>query len=110
VPSSLEPPAVVVAPSTGTFLTYNSTQDHQSDDMRFTLWLLVSSAWDRTSQDKIDSFLAGSGESSIRAAVEDVALADAQWAAITGVSNYGQIMFAGIQYWGCQFHVAVGVI
>jgi hypothetical protein len=110
VPATMEPPAIVVAPAGGTFLIFNSSMDNDSADVRLTLWLLVSSSWDRTAQDKIDGFLAGAGPTSIRAAVEDTPVSETQWAAITGVSNYGQIMFAGLQYWGCQFHVTVGVV
>lgn len=79
-------------------------------NLRFVLFVLVSSSWSRTAQDKLDSYLAGSGTQSLWRAIEDTPVSGTDYAVVTGVSNYGQISYAGINYYGCQFGVEVGVV
>lgn len=110
VPGDMSPPAAIVSPAHGTFITYGTSLGRGSDDMAFTILLLVSSAWQRSAADLLDSYLAGSGSKSIVTAFENNPVVGAQFAFITSASSYGQIVFNGTRYYGCQLHLRIGVV
>lgn len=106
---TVEPPCALVAPAHGTFLVTTS-MGRGCYDMRFTVYLLVSSAWNRTAQDHLDAYLASTGPSSVWIALEDTPVAGTDYAVINGISNYGQVLYSGVQYYGVQIAVTVGAI
>lgn len=108
-PGTIEPPCAVVAPAPGAFIVPTSL-GRGSFDVRFAVYLLVSSAWNRTAQDALDAYLATEGNQSVWVAIEDTPVTGTQYAVITGISNYGQIVYAGIQYYGVRIGVTVGAI
>lgn len=108
VPSTVTPPAAVVAPASDVFITYDVAMGG-IHDLAFTVTLVVSKAWDRTAQDLLDSFIDPSGSRSVFAAMEsDPTLgglvADAS---VRTVGNYGLITWGDTQYLGCEFTVEV---
>ena len=111
VPGQVSPPAAVVAPAPGTFLTYNVTTDG-AEDVTLVVTLLVSDAVDRAAQDALDAYLADSGASSVKAAVDGgITLGGAaHFATVTSARNYGLIDYGGVQYLGCEFVVTVGAL
>lgn len=108
-PLTIEPPCGIVAPASGQFMTPTS-MGRGCYDLRFAVFLLVSSAWNRTAQNRLDSYLASEGPDSVWMAIEDTPVADTQYAVITGISDYGQVIYAGIQYYGVRIAVTVGTI
>lgn len=105
-PGQVQPPAAIVTPGT---IQFDSTMARGADDFTFVITLLVSAAVDRTAQDALDAYLAGSGAKSVKAAVEaDVSLGGAaHFARVVGVNQYGLIEYGGVQYLGAEFLVQV---
>lgn len=109
VPGDVVVPAAVVAPAPGEFLQYDSTQCRGSDDFTFVVLLLVSLDSARGGQDALDAYLAGSGTSSVKTAIEGASLGGgAAFATVTAARNYGTSTFAGVQYYSVEFVVEVG--
>ncbi|HEX6969858.1 MAG TPA: hypothetical protein VF174_13760 [Micromonosporaceae bacterium] len=106
VPGQVNPPAAVIAPDS---ISFDSTMARGSDDFVFIVYLIVGTAVDRIGQDKLDGYLAGSGASSVKAAIEaDESLGGvANFARVSGVRQYGLIEYAGVQYIGAEFVVEV---
>lgn len=67
IPSTPTPPQVAVGEWR---VEYDETLGRGYDRWRFTLRLFVAAASDRVGQERLDSFCASSGSSSIKAAVE----------------------------------------
>lgn len=109
MPSEVVLPAAIVYPSPGTFLTYQTMDG--SADLDFIVIVLVSSAVDDLAQDELDSFLAGSGADSVKAAVEtDPRLGNTvDFASVGSAQNYGLHEFGAAQYFGAEIVVSVGV-
>lgn len=105
-PSAISPPAAVIVPQT---VDYDSTMARGSDAFAFDVFLLVSKAVDRVSQDKLDAYLAGSGVDSVKAAVEgDQSLGGvAHIARVAQARDYGAVEYGGISYLGAIFRVEV---
>jgi len=68
MPENVNVPAAIVYPSPGTFLTHQ-TMDGAAD-LEFAVIVLVSAGVDDLAQDELDGYLAGSGATSIKAAIE----------------------------------------
>lgn len=107
-------PAAVILPGnpnqSGTnAITFDATMGRGSDDYVFTVVLLVSNAHDRTAADNLDAYLAGSGSSSVKAAIEgDGTLGGAaHFARVQSVREYGVITYGNVPYLGAQFVVEV---
>jgi hypothetical protein len=111
IPSSLNVPAAVIAPATGQFLTFDTTMSRGSDDLAFRVLVLVGVQDDAGAQGKLDAYLAGSGASSIKAAVEaDPDLGGTvHYVTVEGASDYGLHDFGGTSYFGAAFTVTCGV-
>jgi hypothetical protein len=109
VPDNINPPMAIVAPGPVTFLTFDTTFTRGSDDMIFVITLFVSRQWDRTSQNKLDSYLSGEGPQSVKVAVEsDLTLGGAAMSvAVEQARNYGQFSYQNVEYYGCEFVVSV---
>ncbi|WP_427422662.1 hypothetical protein [Lysinibacillus fusiformis] len=101
-------PAVVVTPGQ---IVFDDAMQRGSDLLTFTLVLLVTLGDSDLAQQQLDEYLAGSGDRSIKAAVEgDQTLGGvADWTDVKGVQAYGLIEYAGRQYVGARFPVEVNV-
>jgi len=94
VPDSIEPPTAVV---------------RGSDSYEIPLYLYVSRVDAELSQDSLDEFLAGSGSSSIKQAIEgDSTLGGVVSSArVVEASNYGVYTINSIDYLGVEFSVEI---
>lgn len=104
----INPPAALVIPA-GNFLDFDATMGRGSDNFRFTVRLLVAETVADLGQDALDPYLAGSGASSIKAAIEgDGSLGSiASFTVVTGAEGYGGYEYGGVSYLGCDFSVEV---
>jgi len=106
IPGQVNGPAAVVELEA---ISYDSAMARGADDYVFVVRLVVGTAVDRVGQDKLDGYLAGSGVSSIKAAIE----ADESLGGIAGptqvasVRSYGLIEYAGVTYVGAELIVEV---
>lgn len=107
-PGAVTPPAAVVYPET---IAYGTSLREQTHDPRFIILVLVNPANDRTAQDALDAYLDPSGASSILAAVDaDPTLGGAaSYAAVTRLTDYGNVTFGGTEYLGAKLSVEVGM-
>lgn len=105
-PGQVVVPAAVVLPGP---IEFDATAGRGSDRLNFDILLLVAKATDSLSQEHLDPYLAGSGSSSVKAAVEAEATlgGEADWTVVSGVSQYGDIEYNGVQYLGARFNVEV---
>lgn len=67
VPDSLSPPAAVVEPLE---VDYDEAMNRGLDFYRAFILVIVGRMSDRSSQDRLDAYVAGSGASSVKAALE----------------------------------------
>jgi hypothetical protein len=109
-PGSIVTPCAFVVPRTPA-IEFDETMGRGSDQLNFGIVLLVSRSTDQLAQEHLDPYLAGSGSSSIKAAVEgDGTLGGvADWTRVSSVASYGDIEIATISYLGARFNVEVSV-
>lgn len=105
-------PGVVVVPAAFPIpgaIEFDETMNRGVDSYTFTVRVLVGRAVDKVAQENLDPYLAGSGTSSIKAAIEgDGTLGGAaDWTRVSRVSRYGDIDHAGEGYLGADFTVEV---
>ena len=107
VPDSIEPPTAVVGVMSS--VDYDSTMSRGSDMYEIPLYLYVSRVDAELSQDSLDEFLAGSGTSSIKQAIEgDTTLGGVVSSArVVEASNYGVYTINSIDYLGVEFSVEI---
>jgi len=102
------PCAVTELATGGQLVTYDtSTSTH---DLRLQVRLLVSRASDRAGAKAIHAYLAPSGTSSVKAAIENNAgiAALVHFAVVSGASGFGTYQVGDQQLLGVTFDVAVG--
>lgn len=112
VPGAPTVPCAYVVPES---CRYDRAMARGLDEIRFTVRVLSSRADDEAGQDLLDSYLAGSGQSSIKAAIEAARGAPGQLALngachdlrVEGWSNYTMFEHAGVQYLGAELSVLV---
>lgn len=109
IPTSVNVPAALVGPETGTFLSFDTTMSRGSDDLQFKIVLVVQTADDTLAQDALDVYLAGSGASSVKATVDGNLGGTANFAVVTEARNYGIHTVGSVDYYGCEFALTVGV-
>lgn len=95
-------------PMPGT-IEFDETMNRGVDSYSFRVRLLVSRTTDNLAQEHLDPYLAGSGSSSVKAAIEgDGTLGGAaDWTRVSRVTRYGDIDHNGISYLGADFDVEV---
>lgn len=106
VPGSIFPPAAIVRRRQTSF---DSTMARGSDDYQFTVTLLVSQGSWTHGQDNLDTYLASSGSSSIKAAIEgDVSLGGVvDFARVSSAGEDGLMTYNGTEYVAVDFTVEV---
>lgn len=108
MPAEISPPSALV---TGPTISYDSTMARGSDDFTFTVLVLVSRAWDRVAEDQLDSYLAGSGASSIKATLEtapaDLGVAGVDFVRVSGADEPATFQFGDLSYFGSKITVNV---
>ena len=107
VPDSIEPPTAVVGVMSS--LEYDSTMARGSDTYNIPIYMYVSRVDAELSQDSLDSYLDGSGSTSVKSAIEgDTTLGGVVSSArVVEASNYGVYTVNSIDYLGVEFSVEI---
>lgn len=104
----INPPAAVISPGEGPFLTYGTTLD-DGDDLDLAITLLVSRGDERSSDEDLGAYIARTGDKSILAAVAADhtlgGLVDDAW--VVGAQNWNVFTIANTPYLGCVFPTKV---
>lgn len=104
---SVSPPAAVIMPAEGEFLTYRTS--NVSHDLDLVVTVFVQWGDDENSTETLDAYLADSGTYSVYAAVE----ADQRLGGVVDGCNvvaardHGKVTYAGADYFACGFAVEV---
>lgn len=112
-PATVPVPAAVVTPVPGgDFVDYDETFEGAATLM-LVIALYIQKVSESAAQGSLDAYIAATGASSIKAAVDCGATADWEWAVVGNPRDYGQyVVGAGpsaVAYLGCVFPVRVGV-
>lgn len=103
IPGQIMVPAAVIAPGTGSFLTYRTS--NVSHDLDLTVTVFVQRGQDRSADELLSEFISDSGDMSVYAAVDadstlggvvdDARVVQAQdW----GVFTYGELSYLGVVF------------
>lgn len=106
VPGQINPPAAVVR---RTSIAFDATMGRGSDDLTFVVTLFVQVGNDRTAQDALDGYLATSGATSIKAAVEgeETLGGIVSFARVASAGEDVLVEYAGVQYLSVDFVIEV---
>lgn len=104
-------PAIVVVPSPGDFVGFDTTMGRGSDDIYFVVKVLVDTADSDTAQKRLDEFIDTAGTTSIKAVVDHNGSAGGpgDFAMTRKASSYGDVEHNGQVYFGAEFLVEVRV-
>ena len=107
-PDLVNPPIAIVQPDSVP-VRFDVAMNRGLDEFRFTISVLAHRADERSAQNKLDSYCAGSGEYSVKQAVEyDRTLGGVvNDCRVTEISSYGSISVNEIQYTAAEFMVVV---
>ena len=108
VPDYIVPPIALVAPLNS--LNYDSTMGRGADTYEIPIVVYISRIDAQTSQDEVDAFLASSGATSIKAAIEgDPTLGGAAMSVrVVSATDYGEYeVTQGTSYLGVTFNIEV---
>lgn len=105
-PGQITPPAAVVFPRPTGFVTYTTSQAG-TNDYYFLITLFVSRADETTGQQALDPYVDPAGASSVYAAIAGTLGGIVDDAVVAGIGRYGPFNYAGQDYLGCEFLVAV---
>jgi len=108
VPDVINPPMAVVEPDS-TPVTFDIAMNRGLDMFRFTVTIIVGRVDERSAQNKLDAYCAGSGSLSVKQAIEyDRTLGGAaNDCRVTEISSYGSISANENQYLAAEFSVVV---
>lgn len=112
VPPTILTPAAIVEPG-DPVIVFDETMGRGSDDLAFSLLLLVQLTDLASAQAELDGYLAGDGATSVKAAID---AATDPGGALDGVvsmvrvasaGGYGTYQFNGAEYLGVRFEIEV---
>jgi hypothetical protein len=108
LPQTFVTPAAVVRPG-DPLIIFDQTMGRGSDDFVFTVTIYVSLVDETSAQDALDAYLAGSGSSSVKAAIEgDGTLGGAaHFSRVLMAGDYGQAVVNNVPYLSVSFSVGV---
>lgn len=108
-PKSVNLPAAVVRPAPGGAISFDATMADGSHTLVFIVTVLVTDEIEDLGQEQLDDYLATTGTKSVRAAVEtdDTLGGVVHYSRVSGVTDYGEIEYAGLSYIGADFLVEV---
>ena len=105
VPDSLSPPAAVVEPLE---VAYDEAMHRGLDVYRAFILVIVGRMSDRSSQDRLDAYVAGSGSSSVKAAIEaDKTLGGACSSLQVINASPREVVVSGVQMIAYRFEVTI---
>ena len=104
----ISPPAAVIMPAEGAFLSYRVTMD-ASHDLELTITVFTQWSTDAGATEALDAYLADSGTKSIYAAVEaDQTLGGVvDSCTVVSAQNHGKVTYGGPDYFAVEFAVEV---
>jgi hypothetical protein len=107
-PDNVNPPMAIVQPDTSP-VRFDIAMNRGLDEFKFTVTVLAHRADERTAQNKLDGYCAGSGDFSVKQAIEydrtlGGVVSDCR---VTEISSYGSISVNEIQYAAAEFVVVV---
>jgi hypothetical protein len=107
-PDLVNPPMAIVQPDSSP-VKFDVAMNRGLDEFRFTITVLAHRADERSAQNKLDSYCAGSGDYSVKQAIEyDRTLGGVvNDCRVTEISSYGSISVNEIQYAAAEFVVVV---
>ena len=108
VPDFLDPPAIIIAPFNT--LNFDTTMARGADTYEIPVILYIQRVDAASAQDSLDAFLASSGGSSVKAAIEgDLTLGGAAMSArVVSATDYGEYEVSqGTSYLGVTFNIEV---
>lgn len=107
-PDLVNPPMAIVEPD-ATPVTFDIAMNRGLDQFRFTVTVIVKRADERSGQNALDVYCAGSGDYSVKQAIEwDRTLGGhANDCRVTEISSYGSISVNENQYLAAEFSVVV---
>jgi len=108
--SVVNPPMAFLALSPTEPISYDFTAQNGSLVYHFYVEVLVSmGAALEQAQDHLDNYLLPAGSSSIKAAIEAITwtATSADACRVTGVSNYGNVVYGGTEYLGARMNLDV---
>lgn len=111
MPGSVNVPAAVVIPGPGPFLNYHESFEG-ADRVAMSIVVYVAYTHQDGSQGNLDGYLANTGTSSVKAAIDgDLDLdGTVQFAVVTEARNYGILNVGGTDYLSCEFGVDIGAL
>jgi len=105
VPDSLSPPAAVVEPLE---VDYDEAMRRGLDFYRAFILIIVGRMSDRSSQDRLDAYVAGSGASSVKAALEaDKSLGGACLTLQVTSARPREVVVSGVNMIAYRFEVSI---
>lgn len=106
VPDNPQPPVAIIQPSS---ITYDRAFARGLDEYNFTVTLIVGRASERTFQRLLDLYCAGTGSSSVKAAIESNRTLSGliQDLRVTAMRNYGTITIGEVIYLAAEFDLVV---
>lgn len=105
----VDPPWAIVVPDPGEFIRFDSSMARGSDELTYLIKVLETAADDRAAQDRLTSYLDTSGSGSIKAAVDGTLGSVVSFATVTSARNFGEVVWAGMMFYGCEFVVEVSL-
>lgn len=107
-PDNVTPPIAIIQPDSSP-VRFDVSMNRGLDEFRFTISILAHRADERSAQNKLDMYCAGSGDFSVKQAVEyDRTLGGVvNDCRVTEISSYGVISSNEIQYAAAEFLVIV---
>lgn len=105
-PDLVNPPIAIIEPDS-TPVRFDVAMNRGLDELRFVVTVIVSRADERSAQNKLDSYCAGSGAYSVKEAIEyDRTLGGkVNDCRVTEIRSYGQVSVNEIQYVAAEFSV-----
>ena len=105
VPDSLTPPAAVVEPLE---VTYHSSMQNGLQEFRAYVLVILGRMADRSSQARLDAYVAQSGASSVKAALEtDKTLGGACSSLVVTATNPREVVVSGVDMIAYRFEVTI---
>lgn len=107
IPDQVNPPCAVVGfPES---VEFDTTFARGADRFVFPIRVLAGKVSERSAQDRLDTYVAGSGTGSIKAAIEDEPTLGevAHTSRVQSASGYGVYEVGGVSYLGVEFRVEV---
>lgn len=106
VPDNPQPPVAIVSPSA---IQYDLTFQRGLDLYNFTVMIVVGRASQRQAQRALDAFCAGTGASSVKAAIESnrTLTGLVNDLRVTSMRNYGSTLIGETTYLAVEFELVV---